>query len=95
MLYNGNEFGRLRIRSGGPRDMTKSVEFAITGRPCGDRSSRRRLSQRGAISVTHKKIQDVFASVIDRHDYELIFVDDGSKDGSLQEILSLREKDPR
>jgi glycosyltransferase involved in cell wall biosynthesis len=28
------------------------------------------------------------------HSYELLFVNDGSKDNSLQELLSLREKDP-
>jgi len=48
----------------------------------------------GAISKTHEGIQRVFATM-PRHDYELVFVDDGSKDGSLQEILGLREHDPR
>jgi dolichol-phosphate mannosyltransferase len=48
----------------------------------------------GAISSTHEGVQRVFAQ-IPQHDYELVFVDDGSKDGSLQEILSLREQDPR
>jgi len=37
----------------------------------------------------------VFSSELAQHDYELIFVDDGSEDGSLQEILDLRQKDPR
>ena len=49
----------------------------------------------GAVSKTHEKIQSVFASDLAQHDYEIVFVDDGSKDGSLQEILSLREQDPR
>ena len=49
----------------------------------------------GAVSKTHEKIQSVFASDLPQHDYEIVFVDDGSKDGSLQEILSLREQDPR
>ena len=48
----------------------------------------------GAISKTHEGIQRVFASMPE-HDYELVFVDDGSKDGSLQEILGLREHDSR
>jgi glycosyltransferase involved in cell wall biosynthesis len=48
----------------------------------------------GAISKTHEGIQRVFAGM-PQHDYELVFVDDGSKDGSLHEILSLREHDPR
>jgi len=49
----------------------------------------------GAISKTHEKIQSVFASELAHHEYEIVFVDDGSKDASLQEILSLREKDSR
>ena len=49
----------------------------------------------GALSITHEKIRDVFSNLLSRHDYELIFVDDGSKDGSLQEILHLREQDPQ
>ena len=48
----------------------------------------------GAISKTHEAIQRVFAKDLQRHKYELIFVDDGSTDGSLPEILSLREADP-
>ncbi len=49
----------------------------------------------GAIALTHERIQGVFARDLARHDYELIFVDDGSKDGSLREILGLREQDAR
>lgn len=49
----------------------------------------------GAICKTCESIQAVFADELARHEYELIFVDDGSKDGSLREILELREKDPR
>jgi glycosyltransferase involved in cell wall biosynthesis len=49
----------------------------------------------GAISKTHERIQAVFSSELAQHEYELVFVDDGSKDGSLQEIMSVREKDPR
>lgn len=48
----------------------------------------------GAISKTHEKIQTVFSNQLAHHDYEVIFVDDGSKDGSLQEMLSLKENDP-
>ncbi len=48
----------------------------------------------GAISLTHERIRGVFTDVLARHDYELIFVDDGSMDGSLKEILDLRQKDP-
>lgn len=49
----------------------------------------------GAISKTHEKIQTVFSNQLAHHEYEVIFVDDGSKDGSLQEILGLKESDPR
>lgn len=49
----------------------------------------------GAITKTHEKIQSVFAKELLHHEYEIVFVDDGSKDGSLQEMLSLREQDPR
>ncbi|MCX7113468.1 MAG: glycosyltransferase family 2 protein [Proteobacteria bacterium] len=49
----------------------------------------------GALSKTHEKIQSVFSGELANHEYEIVFVDDGSKDGSLQEILSLRESDSR
>lgn len=49
----------------------------------------------GAISKTHEKIQSVFASDLPLLEYEIVFVDDGSQDGSLNEILNLREKDSR
>ena len=47
----------------------------------------------GALTKTHEKIRTVFAFDLAQHEYEIVFVDDGSKDGSLQEILALREKD--
>ena len=49
----------------------------------------------GALSKTHEKIQSVFGNELSEYEYEIVFVDDGSKDGSLQEILTLREHDPR
>jgi len=48
----------------------------------------------GAISKTHEKIRTVFANDLAQHEYEIVFVDDGSQDGSLQEIMGLREHDP-
>ena len=49
----------------------------------------------GAISKTHEKIRALFSKELAAHEYEIVFVDDGSKDGSLQEILRLKEQDPR
>jgi glycosyltransferase involved in cell wall biosynthesis len=49
----------------------------------------------GAISKTHEKIRSVFSKELMHHEYEIVFVDDGSKDGSLREALSLREQDSR
>lgn len=48
----------------------------------------------GAITKTHERIRSTFADVLPGHKYELVFVDDGSKDGSLKEILDLRKGDP-
>ncbi len=49
----------------------------------------------GALTKTHEKIQSIFSDALVEHQYEIVFVDDGSKDGSLKEILSLREQDPQ
>jgi glycosyltransferase involved in cell wall biosynthesis len=49
----------------------------------------------GAISRTHEKIQSVFSRELVHHEYEIVFVDDGSKDESLREILRLKEHDSR
>lgn len=49
----------------------------------------------GALSKTHEKIRLVFSNELVHHEYEIVFVDDGSKDGSLQELLDLKDQDPR
>lgn len=49
----------------------------------------------GALSITYNKISSIFKTDLLDLDYEIIFIDDGSKDGSLTEILSLREEDPK
>lgn len=48
----------------------------------------------GALCLTYEKIRSVFSGNLAQYEYEIIFVDDGSKDNSLNEIISLREKDP-
>lgn len=47
----------------------------------------------GALTKTHDKIKAAFHGSLARHDYEVIFIDDGSKDGSLAELLRIREHD--
>lgn len=49
----------------------------------------------GALSKTHEKICTVFANQLRDYDLEIVFVDDGSDDGSLAEILEIRARDPR
>src|SRR5690606_37366340 len=46
-------------------------------------------------SRTHEKIRTVFANGLEDYDYEIVFVDDGSKDGSLNELLRLRDQDKK
>jgi glycosyltransferase involved in cell wall biosynthesis len=49
----------------------------------------------GSIAQTHDLIQATFERDLPSHDYELVIVDDGSKDGSWETILGLRNRDPR
>jgi glycosyltransferase involved in cell wall biosynthesis len=46
-----------------------------------------------AVTLTHSQICGVMRSDLARYDYEIVFVDDGSDDGSLQELLGIRERD--
>ena len=48
-----------------------------------------------AVTLTYQKIKGALASDLSGYDYEFVFVDDGSDDGSLEELLRLREGDPR
>ena len=48
-----------------------------------------------AISLTYEKITGVLAKDLAAYDYEFVFVDDGSDDGSLAELMRLRERDER
>ena len=49
----------------------------------------------GALTKTYSRIKSIFADSLTDHSYEIIFVDDGSKDGSLNEILELRQQDSK
>lgn len=47
----------------------------------------------GAITKTYEKIKSVFASDLPEDQYEIVFIDDGSKDNSLNEIREIRNSD--
>ncbi len=47
-----------------------------------------------AVTLTHAGIKEALSKV-PNHDYEFIFVDDGSDDGSLAELLEIRKGDPK
>lgn len=48
-----------------------------------------------AVTLTYKKIKSALAVDLAAYDYEFVFVDDGSDDGSLPELLRLREADEK
>ena len=48
-----------------------------------------------AVTLTYEKIRGALASDLAAYDYEFVFVDDGSDDNSLAELLKIREQDPR
>jgi dolichol-phosphate mannosyltransferase len=48
-----------------------------------------------AVTLTYEKIKGVFTSELSQYDYEIVFVDDGSKDNSLTEVLALHKQDGR
>lgn len=47
----------------------------------------------GALIRTYEEIKSVLDKDLNEYEYEIIFVDDGSKDNSLNEIISLKECD--
>jgi polyisoprenyl-phosphate glycosyltransferase len=47
----------------------------------------------GSIAKTHDAIQSTLKASCPELDYEMIFVDDGSTDGSLNEIMTVKEAD--
>jgi glycosyltransferase involved in cell wall biosynthesis len=46
-----------------------------------------------AVTLTYQQIRQVLASDLAGYAYEIVFVDDGSDDGSLQELLKIRDGD--
>lgn len=48
----------------------------------------------GSIKETHKAINELFNNELSGYKYEVIFVDDGSTDGSLAEALRAKDADP-
>lgn len=48
-----------------------------------------------AVSLTYRKIKEQFDISLREFSYEFVFVDDGSDDNSLQELLELRQSDSK
>jgi len=46
-----------------------------------------------AVTMTYQQIRQVLASDLSTYGYEVIFIDDGSDDGSLEELLTIRNAD--
>ena len=46
-----------------------------------------------AVTLTYEQIRAVLASDLPRYTYEIVFVDDGSDDGSLNELMAIRASD--
>jgi glycosyltransferase involved in cell wall biosynthesis len=49
----------------------------------------------GSIHLTHEKIAALMGTLAPRFDYEFVFVNDGSDDGSLAEIREVCRRDPK
>lgn len=49
----------------------------------------------GSLQLTYEGITSIFSTELKKFQYEFIFVDDGSDDGSLNELLQLRKTDER
>ena len=48
-----------------------------------------------SLSILHEKISEVFASQLPNFDLEIVFVNDGSTDGSGEELKRIKLKDKR
>lgn len=51
------------------------------------------FNNEGSLKITYNNNKKALKTFLKEHDYEFIFVDDGSTDNSLQELLSLRKGD--
>lgn len=49
----------------------------------------------GSLIILHDEIVSELSRNFPHHDYELLFVNDGSEDGSLKELQELRQKNPK
>lgn len=49
----------------------------------------------GSISPTYKKITSLFGKALPDYDYEFVFVNDGSDDGSMEELMAIHQSDPK
>jgi dolichol-phosphate mannosyltransferase len=49
----------------------------------------------GAVGLTYQKLRGLFDGALSNWAYEMVFVDDGSDDGSLAELLAVRKSDDR
>src|SRR2546426_12547279 len=47
-----------------------------------------------AVMMTYQQIRQVCASDLTNYAYQIVFIDDGSDDGSLDELLAIRANDP-
>ena len=53
------------------------------------------FNNQGSLSITYERIHEMFTKRVDELEFEIIFVNDGSIDGSYAALLDLRDKDPR
>ncbi len=53
------------------------------------------LNEKENIKLLIKNIEDVFTSSLDKYNFEIIFIDDGSTDGSLEEITKYSKLSPK
>lgn len=50
-------------------------------------------NEEGNIIVLQKELQKILETIKKKYDYEIIFVNDGSSDGSLEKLVQIHEKD--